>query len=188
MTIDDDDQFGLSAFSNDSRFFPTSETPTQTQHARRPSSPRPVDRMYPHAKRPSSQFKPPPVSPSALAHVALSSSVSSIGSISASLGRASPTTSTFASLSRLSLNNLSNLLNYVSPGSSYSPVSSSKSPPPRSTYAEDNATTPTKADFSRNPPKPTYVHIGSVRPPRASPLSRLDFRLTCCEDEETYNV
>ncbi|GAA5922818.1 uncharacterized protein JCM15063_003435 [Sporobolomyces koalae] len=44
-------------------------------HARRPSSPRPLDRMNPHARRFSGQhaMKAPPVSPSALVTVALSS-------------------------------------------------------------------------------------------------------------------
>ncbi|GAA5985170.1 hypothetical protein JCM5350_004257 [Sporobolomyces pararoseus] len=60
-------------------FFP-SQTGHQSQestssHVRRPSSPRPLDRMNPHARRFSGQhaMKAPPVSPSALVTVALSS-------------------------------------------------------------------------------------------------------------------
>ncbi|GAA6058490.1 hypothetical protein JCM10212_006929 [Sporobolomyces blumeae] len=55
-------------------FFPTHRTTgSSSSHARRPSSPRPLDRMNPHARRFSGQYamRAPPVSPSALVTAAL---------------------------------------------------------------------------------------------------------------------
>ncbi|GAA5878211.1 hypothetical protein JCM3774_005844 [Rhodotorula dairenensis] len=50
---------------------PVEGTVETANHVRRPSSPRPLDRMNPHARRLSAQHRPPPPSPSALVTVAL---------------------------------------------------------------------------------------------------------------------
>lgn len=50
---------------------PVEGTVETASHIRRPSSPRPLDRMNPHARRLSAQHRPPPPSPSALVTVAL---------------------------------------------------------------------------------------------------------------------
>lgn len=54
-------------------FFPksTEGTVETASHMRRPSSPRPLDRVNPHARRLSGQHRPPPPSPSALVTAAI---------------------------------------------------------------------------------------------------------------------
>ncbi|KPV78104.1 uncharacterized protein RHOBADRAFT_40647 [Rhodotorula graminis WP1] len=54
-------------------FFPKSKEGTveTASHIRRPSSPRPLDRVNPHARRLSGQHRPPPPSPSALVTAAI---------------------------------------------------------------------------------------------------------------------
>lgn len=57
-------------------FDPLGPAPSGPSHAHRPSSPRPADRMNPHARRFSGQYaaRAPPIAPSALAHAAMSGS------------------------------------------------------------------------------------------------------------------
>lgn len=50
---------------------PPVEGTVETAHIRRPSSPRPLDRVNPHTRRLSGQHRPPPPSPSAMVSVAL---------------------------------------------------------------------------------------------------------------------
>ncbi|GAA6018288.1 hypothetical protein JCM11491_005142 [Sporobolomyces phaffii] len=96
-----------------------------SSHARRPSSPRPLDRMNPHARRFSGQYamKAPPVSPSALVTVALSSQQQQRAPVR------SPTASVSSgkSLSRLSFGALIGSLGGWSPAGSDS-VSSLPAP------------------------------------------------------------
>lgn len=100
--------------------------PPSSAHVRRPSSPRPMDRMNPHAKRFSGQhaFKAPPVSPSALVHAHLASASSSkdVGILPSAT--TSPTSvKTQPALSRLSFGNFIGTLGGWSP-SAASPTGS----------------------------------------------------------------
>ncbi|GAA5899503.1 uncharacterized protein JCM6883_005243 [Sporobolomyces salmoneus] len=107
-------------------FFPHQSRDSTSSHARRPSFPRPLDRMNPHARRFSGQYamKAPPVSPSALVTVALSNQQQQqprapIRSSNASIS-SSASVPTGKSLSRLSFGALIGSLGGWSPANSES--------------------------------------------------------------------
>lgn len=89
-------------------------------HARRPSSPRPLDRMNPHARRFSGQhaMKAPPVSPSALVTVALSTQQPQRAPLRTPSASVSSSAPSGKSLSRLSFGALIGSLGGWSPAGS----------------------------------------------------------------------
>ncbi|BGP21319.1 proteophosphoglycan ppg4 [Rhodotorula toruloides] len=197
---------------------PPVEGTVETAHIRRPSSPRPLDRVNPHIRRLSGQHRPPPPSPSAMVSVALQHQQqgSGLSQPSSTLSDPSPTKS------RYSFGAL------VGSVTGWSPASSTSSTAP--VHAEFPATASSKVN--RPPPPPmsagpliaeedepegreedVYIsssgpihgtpaqlqhqnqhRLRSIRPeeqptPKAGRLSKLDFtRSVCCVDEPVFVV
>ncbi|GAA5877345.1 hypothetical protein JCM16303_006249 [Sporobolomyces ruberrimus] len=104
-------------------FFPARDGASHgstSSHARRPSSPRPLDRMNPHARRFSGQhaMKAPPVSPSALVTVALSTQQPQRAPLRTPSASVSSSAPSGKSLSRLSFGALIGSLGGWSPAGS----------------------------------------------------------------------
>ncbi|KAI5479236.1 hypothetical protein MNV49_003930 [Pseudohyphozyma bogoriensis] len=159
-------------------------------HTRRPSSPRPMEKMAPHTRRFSGQYaaKVPPPAPSALAHAAI----------------ASASASTQAPAKAGSFSRFSAYLGGWAPGASTAPAPPPVSPLPRmemsSTFEEEDEEdtqdvflsstrheTPASLLHSSRP-RLRYVKASQQPMPRASRLALLDFTPICCSNEPVLMV
>ncbi|KAM0755665.1 hypothetical protein T439DRAFT_351428 [Meredithblackwellia eburnea MCA 4105] len=154
------------------------------RHARRPSSPRPLDRMVPHTRRFSGQYgKAPPVSPSALAHAAMASSAASTAS----------TSSAPKSLSRFG-SFIGSLGGWAPGQGAQTPISAPATKMSFSSTLEtddeedvflsngrNHQTPPSLLHGSR--PRQKYIKASQQPIPKASRLALLDFTPICCADQ-----
>ncbi|KAL8280981.1 hypothetical protein RQP46_006660 [Phenoliferia psychrophenolica] len=169
-------------------YAPPHKATQSQQHFRRPSSPRPNERMVPHSRKYSGQYAPkaPPISPSAaLAHSTISSDSSSrslgrFGSLIGSFGGWSPASSV-AGLP--------------------TPATSSQSLA-KTTFASELAMddhsdvfmastrhqTPASLLHSARTEKQRYIKAAQQPVPRASRLAILDFTPICCSAEDVLLV
>ncbi|BGO88594.1 hypothetical protein NBRC10512_002684 [Rhodotorula toruloides] len=197
---------------------PPVEGTIETAHIRRPSSPRPLDRVNPHTRRLSGQHRPPPPSPSAMVSVALQHQQqgSRLSQSSSTPSDLSPTKS------RYSFGALVGSVTGWSPASSTSsnapvhaglpaPASSKVNrppPPPMSAgplIVEEDEPEGREEDVYMTSTGPVHGtpaqlqhqnqrRLRSIRPeeqptPKAGKLSKLDFtRSVCCIDEPVFVV
>ncbi|SGY33101.1 BQ5605_C002g01448 [Microbotryum silenes-dioicae] len=183
-------------------------------HGRRPSSPRPLNRMNPHTRQSSGQYTrgTPPVAPSALIHAQLASSTSSTRS------EPNGNAPSKQGLSRFGFGIIGSLSGW-SPASSAPattlPSSQPKTPfsqPPREQDEIDAPPSRRRASSSASraqipiPPPPMsskysaamkglapqsaprYIKASEVKRPRASRFAVLIFDPVCCADEDVFHV
>ncbi|KAK4049608.1 hypothetical protein OIO90_005367 [Microbotryomycetes sp. JL221] len=184
----------------------------QPLHARRPSSPRPMEHLPPHVRRYSGQFasRAPPPAPSALSHAQLSQfesppTKSTLSRLSFGFfgGGGSPQHQQqhqqqyqeldFGGLPTSRANQGVSITSYDSPERPmFSQAAFNKTnvgspiPPPPPRKQQRNSLS--YANNNRMAPAPRYIKATEVKRPKPSKVGRLDFTPSCCTDSSPVYV